>query len=249
MKSLLNWSFVIVLLASCGSETTSTSSTNGTDNQTPTTSTPQGNSGDVSEYQEPVVDTGVTYYPDEDPVEPEVQLPGSEVSTCGVAYVEMNVDGVSFSHGGTTYHLNSYGTNTQAYLHQIVFTSDLSRSAYQLCFDGYVNGSEMFLDSVSSFTATQNPSITTQGYSTMLCGYTAFQRSSSGDTYLTLKVDQISYIVETNVATNDIPNVGNSAVTASNGLEACFYSNRSIYRDYSRNFKPFFPVDYIDLGE
>jgi hypothetical protein len=247
---------VLGLFTACGKATEKSSSddqgASNTSNNNTTNNTSTGNDTGTTTTggtdTSPVVDTGVTYYDDPDVVE-EVILPGTVFSSCGVAYKEMNSDEIMYTDNtsGQTYSTDEYSHEARVFLTNIRFLATGGRDAYNVCFNGYVDGSEVILEELTSQSVAVNPTKNISGYSHEICGYTAYQQSNDGKTYLVLQSEQVNYIILTS-ASVPAPSVGRVLVTASNGAESCYYSNKAPYRDYAKYHKPLFEAQAADLG-
>lgn len=260
MRNLLMAFIVLGLVSSCGettkketnedqaSSSSSSSSSNSSSSTSSNTYTNNPATYPQTETQPPSVNTGVTYYDTPDPVE-EVVLPGVVFSGCGVAYKEMNSDEVLYrDHStGELYSTDEYSHSARVFLTNIRFLANGGSDAYNICFNGYRDGSEVIIEELTSQSAAMNPSKNVSGYSHEICGYTAYQQSSNGKTYLVLQSQQVNYIVliSGNVS---VPSVGRTLVTASNGAESCYYSNKAPYRNYAKYHKPIFEAQAVDLG-
>jgi hypothetical protein len=248
MNTVHKMLITLLILSSCGKETV-TSTTTGTNTATSTaTQVPTTTSvPTVTTTSTPT--TGVTSYPDADPVV-SVTLPGTAYSKCGVLYKELNSDDVTFlASNSKEFVATHYTQSAKAFLYNIKFLPDFSRDAYDVCLDGYKKGSDLFVTAVTSSSATDNPSIVFKSYTARLCGYTAYQRSADGNTYLTLQVDQTNYRINTSTNYSSIPSIGSAQVTAANSVEVCYYSNKAPYNDFNNlHYKPYFDVVDGDFG-
>ncbi len=252
MRKLLMAFIVLGLFTACGESTEKGTSeeqgsSSSSNNSSTSTNSPYVGTG-VVEGTTPPVDTGVTYYDDPDVVE-EIVLPGTVFSGCGVAYKEMNSDQVLYrdNSSGQTFTTEQYSHEARVFLTNIRFLAAGGQDAYNVCFNGYRDGTEVILEELTSTSGTANPTKNISGYAHEICGHTAYQQSNDGRTYLVLQSEQVNYIILMSGSVS-APSVGRALVTASNGAESCFYSNKAPYRNYTLYHKPLFEAQAADLG-
>ena len=255
MKKTISLLALLLLVTSCGSESSDTSTNTSTDTSTNTSSSnpimETNNNLNIpvqDVIDEPIVTDGVTYYPDPDPIVDD-PAPGSDYQGCGVLYRVMNSDQLMFSSdsNSTLFNANDYGRQARTIMSQIRFNGRVGAEALQVCFQGYQNGSDVFVENIQSYSSTSNPT-DLDGYNVRICGYTAYQRSSNGQDYLVLQSEQVNYIIN-NISPQGVPAVARAYVDATNGVESCYYGNSAPYRDFSITHKPFFNASAVDLGD
>jgi len=251
MKMKLTHFMILILLASCGSKesvqnnsssTTPVQTANNNPSPTPSYVPTSGGTGGSSS----VVD-GVTFYDQDDPITT-VTLPGVAYNSCGTLYRVMNSGDLIFedSSSGSLFDASDYSRQAKTVMSSLRFNGREGSGAYSFCFQGYRNGSNVFVESVSEYSRVTHPD-DLSGYSVKLCGYTAYQDSHDGNSYVVLQSQNINYII-TDLSPQGLPSVGRSYVSASNGAESCYYGQSAPTVDYNRTHKKFFKALAVDLG-
>lgn len=194
-----------------------------------------------------VNDDEVTYYDEEDDTD-NSPLPGTPSDKCGVAYKQFNNPSLFFKENGSNTILNLQEFSFDS----INFIGDFNfpNTSYNVCIEGYINGSNYYINETNSQAATDNPSKIHQGnYPVELCGHLAYVKNFSGITTLNLKVGAFYYIIhnKNNLNLSSIPTI-QSSITPSNSIEACVYSDKAAYKNYEQTFKPQVDAMALDKG-
>jgi hypothetical protein len=255
------WSTVLILvlgvfLTSC-SESTPKKNNQGSSNSTVGTGETQNNpnvgpTGNPDPINDDTVNGNddVTYYDEEDP-DDSVPLPGTPYESCGQVYRQFNNPIIFFvSESNQTLQLQEFSYDSVPFIRNIKFGSD----SFTACIDGYRNGMNLFVNTVTNKVAVNHPLKLYQNneYTHELCGNIAYVTNFSGVTTLNLKVSNVYYLLEAmypNMFTfpGGIPSL-TSSITSANAPEACIYSSKASFYDYGESFKPQFEVEAIDMG-
>lgn len=256
-----NWKTVMILiiglfLVSC-SESTPKKNNQGSSNspvgtsevQTNTNVGPTGTSDPVNEDNVNSNDD-VTYYDEADP-DDSVPLPGTPYNSCGRVYRQFNNPIIFFvSDSNQSFQLQEYSYDSVPFIRNIKFGAD----SYTACIEGYSNGMNLYVNTVTNKVAATHPLKVYQNgeYAHELCGNIAYVTNFSGVTTLNLKVSNVYYLLEAMTPNMfsfpaGIPTLTGS-ITSANAPEACIYSSKASYYDYSESFKPQFEVEAIDMG-
>lgn len=254
--SLVGFILLAIFLGSCSGPTDSKSSSSlGSTNpvseaQNKEEDSNLGPTGSVDPVNDNInLDDGVTYYDEADP-DDSTPLPGTPISACGPVYRQFNNPIIFFQSGNTTYQLQEFSYDSVPFLRNIKFTND----SFTACIDGYRNGMNLFVNTVSDKVAVSHPLKVYQSgeYAHELCGHLAYVQNFNGVTSLNLKVSNVYYLInakDPNSFTfpSGIPTL-TSSITEANGVEACLYSADASFYDYGVSFKPQFKVEAIDMG-
>lgn len=226
-------------------------STNPTTSEAPVEPVNLGPTGAVDPITNDDVDTsgGVTYY--DNYVDPDAgeQLPGTPYENCGVVYRQFNNPTIFYrASNNEVLFLKEFSYDSVSFLRNIRFKSD----SYSVCLEGYKDGNDVHLNSVTQQQATAHPLKQFSGqFGTELCGNLAYVTNYSGQTTLNLQVDQFYYLIKTANMSVVVPSViptTSVSITPDNSIEACLYGNKAPYKDYNESFKPQFEVEAFDLG-
>ncbi len=206
---------------------------------------PTGNPDPVNEDN--IVDDSndVVYYDDPDPT-PSPTLPGTPAEKCGVVYKQFNNPQVFLNENGTLYTLQEFSYDSLPFLSSVSFPND----SYTACVDGYVNGSNFYVNTATNKVATEHPLKSYKSnYSFEYCGQLAYVTNYAGNTTLNLQINQYYYIVNNKGSLNlsGIPTISES-ITPQNSIEACIYSNKAAFKDYNVSFKSQIDGRAIDKG-
>lgn len=257
-KNFRSLAFILVLgftISSCTESTpkkTNQGSSNSPVNVETSTETPNLGPTGVSD---PVddnlnVNDEVTFYDEADP-DDSTPLPGTPMSACGNVYRQFNNPIIFFvTDNNQSFQLQEYSYDSVPFIRNIRFGSD----SYTACLDGYSNGMNFYVNSVTNKVAVTHPlKLYKNGeYTHELCGNFAYVTNSNGSTSLNLRVSNIDYLIKArypNMFTfpAGIPNL-TSTITTSNAPEACLYSNLASYKNFNETYKPQFEVEAIDMG-
>jgi hypothetical protein len=254
MKAGIRLILITLLLTSFGCNESATKKNSPSQTTTnPVTSTPEPDNVGPTGSVDPVDPDGVGavdpvgYYPDEDPDDSSV-LPGTATNKCGVIYKQPNNPVIFFQENGSLFMVQEFSYDSVVFLRSLRFPND----SFSVCIDGYVNGSNLFVNTTSSQVATTNPSKLFQNgeYAHEHCGSIAYVRNFSGVTSLNLKLGNTYYelkppagvMVPAGVPTTT------SSITDDNSIEGCVYSNKASFYNYNVSFKPQFEVQAFDIG-
>ncbi len=254
LKTLFLSGLTLALIASCSQTSSPDTNSSGSANSPiestnventnigPTGTTDPVNADDVNN------NNGVAYYDQADPNDDPV-LPGTVYNACGTLYRQFNNPVVYFKNeSNQIYYMNEYSYDSVPFLRNIKFTND----SFNVCLEGYRNGSNYFLNTVVSQSAVANPLKTQAGnYSHEICGNLAYITNYSGQTTLNLKVSNIYYLISLSDASMELPGViptTTTTLTEANTVEACLYSNGPSYYNYNESFKPQFEIENYDFG-
>jgi len=191
----------------------------------------------------------VTYYGTPDPTP---TLPGVAYNSCGVLYKQLNNDNIFFldNNGGETLIVQQYSYDSASILNEVKAINDSSSSAVSTCLEGYIDSGIIYLNSATERTATDNPTRTNKSsYTYEYCGYIAHTTYSSNNWTL-IKVGSKDYVVNNLSGSSwnaNIPTIGKT-ISSENGLEACVYTNKAEYKDYTSSFYHKIDAAVIDLG-
>lgn len=190
----------------------------------------------------------VTFYDQADPSD-EPELPGTPYNSCGVVYRQFNNPTIFFrNENNQTYNLKEFSYDSVTFLRNVRFKSD----SFQVCLEGYRNGGDVFLNIITQNQATTHPlKLHTGQYSYEFCGRMAYITNFSGQTSLNLHVAPYDYLITIGNEMLELPAViptATSTLTEQNSIEACLYSNKASFKDYSVSYKPQFEIEAFDFG-
>lgn len=213
----------------------------------PTNVGPTGNSDpitgdDVNMNEDP------TFYDEADPSDDPV-LPGSPYSACGTVYRQFNNPVIYFrNEANELLFMQEFSYDSVTFLRNITFTRD----SYSACLEGYRNGNNFYLNTVTSQMAVDHPLKTQKAnYTFELCGNLAYVTNAVGNTTLNLQVSNLYYLIDDSAIVDGLPGVvptTTTSITSQTSVEACLYSNTASFYNYNESFKPQFEIENFDFG-
>jgi hypothetical protein len=254
VMTFLMLSTLVLSITSCNESTSAPTNNKGSQSTDPITPQEEQPSLGPTGINDPItmddvnMDGEVTYYDQPDPSDDPV-LPGTPYNSCGVVYRQFNNPTLFFRNDSNQiFTLREFSYDSVVFLRNIRFGQD----SYNVCLEGYRNNTDIHLNLITSQSTTAHPLKVHAGqYSYELCGQLAYITNFSGQTSLNLRIDQFDYLITTANDSVAIPNVvpnTTTVITSEDSIEACLYSNRASFKDYSVTFKPQFEIEALDLG-
>lgn len=190
----------------------------------------------------------VGFYDEADPSDDPV-LPGTAYSACGTVYRQFNNPVIYFRNDANQlFFMQEFSYDSVTFLRNIRFTRD----SFTACLEGYRNGSNFYLNTVTSQSATEHPLKTQKAnFSHELCGQLAYVTNAVGNTTLNLQVSNLYYLIDDSGIMDGLPGVvptTTSSITTQTSIEACLYSNKASFYNYNESFKPQFEIEGYDFG-
>lgn len=253
--------FLIGLLAlvalvgtSCSQSTPGPQESQGTSSNSPVTQSQEPVNVGPTGQSDPITGDDInmneqpTNYANPDPSDDPI-LPGTPYSACGTVYRQFNNPVIYFRNDNNELlTMQEFSYDSVAFLRNVTFTRD----SYAVCFEGYRNNNNFFLNNVTHQQAVEHPLKTQKAnYSFELCGQMAYVTNFAGNTSLNLQVGSLYYLIDDSNIMDGLPGViptTTSSITTQTSIEACLYSNQATFYNYNESFKPQFIIENYDFG-